>query len=88
MAQLTINNLEKCFETAKKTGARFIGVKIAMNDFPTPEVIINEYPNFDKKLEYYKRAYNTDLTLKATDTIKIIGFTYGNNFNDIQEDLV
>ena len=88
MKELTINNLENCFIAAKKNGARFVGVKISMKGFPVPEVIINEYPNFDKKLEYYKGAYNTDLTSKATDAIKIIGFTYGDSYEEIQKDLI
>ena len=87
MKELTINHLENCFTAAKENKARFIGVKIAMKYFALPEVIINEHPNFDKKLEYYKGAYNTDLTLKATDTIKIIGFTYGDSYEEIQKDL-
>lgn len=88
MKELTINNLENCFSAAKENGAKFVGVKISMKDFPVPEVIINEYPNFDKKLEYYKGAYNTKLARKATDAIKIVGFTYGNSYEEIQKDLI
>lgn len=88
MKDLTISNLENCFAAAKENGARFVGVKISMKDFPVSEVIINEYPNFDKKLEYYKGAYNTELTLKATDAIKIVGFTYGDSYEEIQKDLI
>lgn len=84
---MKINNLINCFEGAKKGKARYVGVKIVMPKCPSPEVIINEYPNFDSKLEYYKNAYSEDLSLKACEDIKIIGFTYGNSFAQIQKDL-
>ena len=84
---MKMNNLINCFEAAKRTGARYIGMKIKMPNCPCPEVIINEYPNFDTKLEYYKTAYSEDLSLKTYKDIKIIGFTYGDNFDQIQKDL-
>lgn len=86
--ELTLTHLENCFKAAKEKGIRFVGVKIEMGGFPSPEIIINEYDNFDKKLEYYKNAYNENLELKAVNTIKIIGFTYGDTFEAIQHDLV
>lgn len=85
---MTLKNLENCFNMAKKNGQRYIGMIIEMPDFPCHEIIINEYPNFDKKLEYYKKAYNEDLTLKAFNKIKIIGFTFGQSFADIERDLI
>lgn len=84
---LSIKNLENCFKEAKERKMPFVGVKIQMKGFERPEVIINHYKNFDKKLEYYKKAYNEDLTLKAFNGIKIIGFTCGDNYFDIQSDL-
>ena len=59
-----------------------------MEGFPNPEVIINSKGNFDKKLEYYQNAYNDDLTLKSFNGIKIIGFTYGDDFDSIEYDLM
>lgn len=38
-------------------------------------------------MEYYKKAYNDDLTLKSFNGIKIVGFTYGDSYDEIQEDL-
>ncbi|MEG2289563.1 MAG: hypothetical protein RSC24_06310 [Clostridium sp.] len=82
---LKINNLEKCFKEAKKDGVEFVGVLISMDGFEKPEIIINGCENFDKKLEYYKGAYNEDLTLKAApDKVKIIGFTMGDTFEEIE----
>lgn len=88
MNELTIVNLERCFNTAGLLGKKFVGVKISMEGFPADEIIINPTDNFKKKLEYYKGAYNDNLILKATDKIRITGFTYGDCFEDIQEDLV
>ena len=56
--------------------------------FKDSEVIINPNANFDNKLEYYKKAYNDDLTLKSFNGIKIIGFSYGDTYDEIEMDLV
>ena len=45
-----------------------------MPDLPSCEIICNPYENLDKKLEYYLKAYNDNLTLKTFDKIKIIAF--------------
>ena len=82
---LKINDLENCFSAAKKEEVEFIGVLIKMDGFDRPEVIINGYENFDKKLEYYKGAYNEDLTLKvAPDKVRIIGYAMGDTFEEIE----
>jgi len=52
---LTMANLERCFESAKEEGYSYVAVKIKMEGFKEPEVIINPFGNFDKKLEYYKK---------------------------------
>lgn len=85
---MTIHNLEKCFYTASQLDKKYIGVKIVMKDFPRAEIIINENENFDLKFNYYKKAYNEDLTLKTCPEIKIVGFTYGDTFEDIEKDLL
>lgn len=86
--ELTMTNLENCFAEAKREEWAYIGVKIQMQGFEQPEVIINPFNNFDAKLDYYKKAYNDDLTLKTFNGIKIIGFTFGDDFGDIEADLV
>jgi len=88
MVDLTLENLEGCFLNAKKRKCLYVGIKIEMQGFEKPEIIINQIENFDTKLEYYKKAYNNDLTLKTFNGIKIIGFTYANNFEGIEDDLV
>ena len=59
-----------------------------MQGFLKPEIIINENENFDSKFAYYKKAYNEGLTLKTFNGIKIVGFTYGNSFEEIEKDLL
>ena len=83
-----IKNLEKCFNEASINGSKYIGVKIRKEVFPTAEIVIDKKENFWKKLEYYKNAYDEDLSLKANSGIRIVGFTYGNSFKDIEEDLM
>lgn len=86
---LRIKNLERCFGQAMMQQCKYVGVRIWMFGFEETEVIINPTENFDKKLEYYKNAYNEDLTLKnAPDKIKIVGFTYGDDFEEIQKYLL
>lgn len=85
---LTLQSLENLFKEAQRMKAKYIGVKIEMDGFKKPEVIINPSDNFDKKLEYYKKAYNDDLTLKATSSIRIVDFVYGNTFDCLEYDLL
>lgn len=84
---LKMNNLIRCFVAATKYGANYIGVKVKHEDSAGAEVIINPSVNFKDKLEYYKNAYNEDLVLKKCNKIRIIGFTYGDSFESIQDDL-
>jgi len=85
---LTMANLEVCFNSAKEQGYPYVGIKIKMEGFEEAEVIINPIANFDKKLEYYKDKFNDDLTLKSFNGIKIIGFSYGDSYDEIEMDLV
>lgn len=83
---MKLNNLEICFMSAMKMKAKYVGIKIWMQGFDGCEIIINPTANFESKLEYYKRAYNDDLTLKSFNS-KIVGFTYGDSFEEIEKDL-
>lgn len=84
---LTARNLINCFETAKRLNYKYVAVKIDMQGFAKPEIIINRKENFDDKLEYYLKAYDENLVLKANNGIRIIGFMYSDTFEDIEEDL-
>lgn len=85
---MNIDNLENCFKEASQQGRKYVGVKIQMQGFPRAEIIINENENFNDKFAYYKKAYHKDLVLKAFNGIKIVGFTYGDSFEDIEMDLI
>ena len=85
---LTMKNLEACFNIAKEEEMAYVGIKITVPNSEVCEVIINPTGNFDNKLEYYKRAYNEDLTLKTFNKIKIVGFTWGNQYAEIEQDLI
>lgn len=84
---LTIKDLEFCFTEALALACGYVAVVIKMEGFPSNEIIINDRNNFDSKLDYYKTAYNEDLTHKFSKGISIVGFTYGDSFEDIQYNL-
>ena len=85
---MKMKNLEKCILAAIEKRSKYIGIRVEMADFEKSEIIINPTENFTKKLEYYRLAYNDDLKLKnAPDKIKIIGFTYADSYDLIQQDL-
>ncbi len=69
----SIEELENAFKKCKEL-KRGIEILIEMPDLPSCEIISNPYENLDKKLEYYLKAYNDNLTLKTFDKIKIIAF--------------
>lgn len=76
-----LSKLENCFNVAKETNQNFVGVLIQTPGSEKPELIVNEHENIDAKLAYYKKAYNEDLTLKAVNGIKIIGYAFSSNLN-------
>lgn len=85
---LTLTELERIFDLANQLGINYIGVKIQMQGFDEPEIIINPKENFESKLAYYKKAYNEDLTLKTFNGIKIIGCESCDSFQEIQDWLI
>lgn len=76
MKHTSLNNIEELENAFKKCKElkRGIEILIEMPDLPSCEIISNPYENLDKKLEYYLKAYNDNLTLKTFDKIKIIAF--------------
>ena len=65
----------------------YIAVVVEMEGFEKPEIIINQRENFEKKLEYYKSAYNDYLTLKSFNGIKIVDFESGDDFEVLEMNL-
>lgn len=85
---LTLNHLEKSFNKAIKDNMAYVGVLIAMKDLNRVELIINPRQNFEKKLRYYKGAYNKDLTLKANNEIRIVGIAFSNHLSALEHELL
>lgn len=85
--ELTIKNLENCFNGALNNNANYFGIKAQFNETCYSYTIINDKKNFDFELDYCKKNYNEDLTHKYDKNFKIVGFTYGNTFEDIEKDL-
>lgn len=87
MDKLTMIDLEQCFNKAYDERMKYVGVKIEMQGFEEAEIIINPFENIKDKLEYYKKAYNEELSLKAFIGIRIVGFAFGDRFEDIENEL-
>lgn len=85
---LSMKNLENMFKSAAKNNHKYVGVKIEMEGFAKPEIIINQSENFETKLAYYQKSYNDDLTLKSFKGIKIVGLISGNDFAWIEQSLM
>lgn len=64
--------LIEIFEDAINFKAHYIAVEVETKGSEKNEIIINPYENFQKKLEYYVKAYNDDLVLNTYDGIRII----------------
>lgn len=88
MYELKMVNLENCFNMAVAKKVNYVAVVIEMDGFDEKEIIINPIRNAVDKLEYYNKTYNDDLTHKYSNGIRIVGCTYGNNFADIEFDLI
>lgn len=83
--RLTMNNLERCFDGAKKENATWVAVVVKAPNCESSELILNPNVNFDTKLEYYKKAYDFELNLKSCKDIKIVGFTFGDTLAEIED---
>lgn len=80
--------LERSFKRAKELNNKYVAVLIHMDGFPKDEIIVNLAENIDTKLEYYKKTYDEELNHKFAKGINIVGFTFGNSFSEIEEQLV
>lgn len=84
MNELKMKDLEECFRNAKEDDANWIVIAVKSAFTPATEFIINPKQNFDNKLEYYKKAYTEDLTLKTNGWIQIVGFAYADTLQEIE----
>ncbi len=85
---LTLENLKTALEVAKRTDAQFFGIKVELPDMIQPEIIINSIENVEIKQKYFVENYSDSLELIRNPSVRIIGFTYGDSFSDIQRDLL
>ena len=84
-----VDNLKRYFKKAREDNAKYFAVAIKFSAVEKVEIIINPRENWDSKEEYYSSVYDEDLRLKGCpDKIKIVGFTYGNSFKEIEEALM
>ncbi|MGL5352152.1 MAG: helix-turn-helix domain-containing protein [Clostridium sp.] len=84
----TLTDLLDAMEVAISDQAPYFAVEIKTKGYSETELIINKTENFRAKADYYKNAYNKDLTLKTFDGIKIVSWLEADNLDDIQCDLV
>lgn len=83
----TMKELERAIEETQIIGFRYFAVVIRMDGFEDDEVIINTLYNSGDKLAYYKKVYDENLEHKFSDGIKIVGFAYGDTFDEIEREL-
>lgn len=81
---LTMDNLIDTIERAKRLDVKFFVTQVKMPGIPTPEIIMNPIKNADAKIEYYRKAYNEDLTLKACSDVQIVNFTFGDTWTEVR----
>lgn len=84
----TLTALEECFLEATIFNSKYVAVRINIG-LVKEETIINPNANFAEKLKYFKRAYDEDLKHKFSgdEDIRIIAFTHGDSFKEIEEKL-
>jgi hypothetical protein len=85
---LTLDSLINCFNRANEFDMKYVAVAVNIHNSDSNEIIINTRENFESKLEYYKTVYDEDLNHRHADGISIVGFTFGDTFAEIEEDLI
>lgn len=62
----------------------YVGIIIKLPNQDKPELIVNLPESLLNKMEYYKYAYNPDLTLIANPKVRILGYFYVCEFEDLE----
>lgn len=88
MFELKMKNLELCFESAKKNNVKFVAVKIEIGVGNFTEITVNPIVNADEQLEHYKNTYDDNLRHRYKKGVKIVGFSFGDALDEIEEDLI
>ncbi|MNQ63377.1 hypothetical protein D3C85_777560 [compost metagenome] len=87
MQEMTLDGLTRSFGSHWAQQAEWVGVLVELPGQDTPEVIINKAEAFQAKLAYYQGTYNQDLTHKYSPGVKIIGWAFGSNWDEVYEEL-
>ena len=82
---INIDDLYYSIENAILSNKKYFFVEISNIEMKNSEFIIFSNNDFKYKQRYYERAYNYDLTLKATNNIKIVKFGAFNNINQLNK---
>lgn len=82
--ELTMKNLDKCFNGAYNEEAKYIGVLIAIKQQHTYKTVIVSVDSFPSEQKFLRETYNDDLTHKYSEGLRIVGFTHANSFAEIQ----
>lgn len=87
MNEMTLSGFTRSFGSRWAQESEWVGVLMELPGQDTPEVIINKAEAFQTKLAYYQSAYNEDLTHKRSPGVKIIGWAFGSNWDEVYEEL-
>lgn len=82
---LSLEALNECFELAMEKDAQYFAVAIKFDGADGLEVIINSTENFIEKKMYYNNVYDIGLSHKHADGVRIVGYTFGDSFQEIEE---
>lgn len=80
---MKMTELTQLFNEAIEAKAKYVAVRIQMEDFPEDEIIINPNENIVGKLAYYEKTYDENCVHKFSPTIKITGAGYSNYATEI-----
>jgi hypothetical protein len=86
MGETSMKELERIFLRAKEIDMKYIAIIVEMPESPQPEIIINDIDNMESKLAYYKNTYDEELNHKFAKGIRILWFTFGNSFVEIERE--
>ncbi len=84
---LVVETVMECIENFFNCEHKFVAVRLTIPNTPGYEVIINPKENFKEKLAYYKKTYDENGVHKHVPEIKIVGWSSGNTFQEVQERL-
>lgn len=85
---LKMHGLEAYFAIAILNKVKYVAVAIEFDESDDVEIIVNPIENAEYKLKYYQESYDEDLNHKYAYGVKIVGVTFGDTFEEIENDLL